>query len=158
MGELIKVIFSFVGGIGAGYIGAITSGGGLLSIPLLLFLGQSPSQAIATNRLGSFGLSLATIAKYHKAGKINWRKAWLLTPIAMLGGYIGAHILISINTRVLSLVVASLLLFILPFVIFNKTTGIESVQVSKKREFLGYISFFVIMIYGGFFGGGSGFS
>ena len=49
----------------AGFIDAIAGGGGLLTIPALLFTGMSPVQAIATNKLqacfGSFTLSLIHI-------------------------------------------------------------------------------------------------
>ena len=61
----------------AGFIDAIAGGGGLLTIPALLFTGMSPVQAIATNKLQAcFGSFTATryFIKQHlvSPGKQLW--------------------------------------------------------------------------------------
>ncbi|MFT5720241.1 MAG: putative membrane protein YfcA, partial [Motiliproteus sp.] len=51
--ELLALLFGV--GLLAGFIDAIAGGGGLISLPALLFAGLTPAQALATNKLqGTF--------------------------------------------------------------------------------------------------------
>lgn len=151
----IKIIIAAVAGVAAGFIGAVTSGGGLLSIPVLLFLGLPVDLAIGTNRLSAFGVIAAALPVYHKAKKIHWRVSFKLIPLAMVGGFIGAKTLTHIDTTTLSIVVGILLLLMIPIVFLNQDKGLKSVSTSDKKSLAGYSLFFLIMIYGGFFGGGA---
>ena len=53
----------------AGFVDSIAGGGGLITIPALLWAGISPAQALATNKLqgsfGSFSASFSFIRKGH---------------------------------------------------------------------------------------------
>ena len=151
----IKIIIAALAGVAAGFIGAVTGGGGLLSIPVLLFLGLPVDMAIGTNRLSAFGVIAAAIPEYHKAKKIHWRVSFKLIPIAIIGGLIGAKALTHINTNTLSIVVGILLLLMIPVVFLNSEIGIKDVATGSKKSLAGYGLFFLIMIYGGFFGGGA---
>ena len=64
----IHIAISLFTGVAAGFLGAVTGGGGILSIPALLFLGLPIDTAIATNRLAAFGIITAAIPRYQKAG------------------------------------------------------------------------------------------
>ena len=55
----------FVGAFAA-WFGAMVGGGGLVSIPFLIFMGLPPQVAIATNKFGGFGLLLGALARYIK--------------------------------------------------------------------------------------------
>lgn len=68
--DIITIFVVFFLGIAVSFIGVIVGGGGLISIPILIFLGLPPQIAIATNKFGSLGLSLSGLYKYWKAKKI----------------------------------------------------------------------------------------
>jgi uncharacterized membrane protein YfcA len=150
-----QTIIALVAGVAAGFVGAVTGGGGLLSIPVLLFLGLPVDTAIGTNRFSAFGIIAAAVPEYYRAGKIHWRVALKLIPLAVLGGYIGAKALVHININLLSVIIGVLLLLMIPVVFLNQDKGIKNVVTGDKKVLAGYASYFLIMVYGGFFGGGA---
>lgn len=149
-------IFVLVTGATAAFVGALVGGGGLISIPALMFIGISPQAAIATNRLSSFGLSFGAIAKYWKENKINWRRAFLLTLISLPGTYIGTKILIEIDKNLLSKLAGVIILIMLPLIFINKKISHLEEEIPKTHKIAGGISYFFVSIYGGFFGAGTG--
>lgn len=144
----------FVGGIAA-VIGAMVGGGGLISIPLLIFLGLPPQVAIATNKFGSAGLTIGAVIKFWKSGHILWSYILPLTLVSGIAAFIGSHILLAVNKEFLQSMVGVVLLVILPFVIFKKKTGMEHQSVSTLRRGIGYVLYFFVEIYGAFFGAGA---
>lgn len=153
--DITHIVISFLAGIAAGFIGSITGGGGLLSIPALIFLGLPANIAIATNRLAAFGIIAAAIPEYQKAKKIIWKTAWRLVPVAIIGGFIGAKTLVHINTNVISVVAGIFLLLTIPTILFQYDKGIHAMSTTRKRTAIGYFLYFLVMLYGGFFGGGA---
>lgn len=150
------MFIALLGGALAGYIGAISASGGLISISILIFLGLPTNAAIATNRFSGLGLYAGALPKFQKAKKIAWNKVWRLIPLAIAGGLIGSNLLVAIDKELLSKVIAILLLCMLPVVLFNKKIGTAKLKTSKAKEQVGYLVYFFMMIYGGFFGGGVG--
>ena len=66
----ITLFLTFLIGVLASFIGAIVGGGGLLSIPFLMFIGLPPQTAIATNKFGSVGLSMVLLLNLKKKIKL----------------------------------------------------------------------------------------
>lgn len=55
----------------AGFVDAIAGGGGLVTLPALLFAGISPAEALATNKLqGTFGVASSSYT-YWKSGRLD---------------------------------------------------------------------------------------
>lgn len=156
MDLIYQLILTFVIGIIASFIGAVTGGGGLISIPFLMFLGLPPQMAIATNKCGSVGVSLSASYKFFKAKKINWKYVLPFSVIAIIGGLIGAKILVEINTDLLSTVVGIILLAILPLIFIKREIGVKKRKTTKVQKTIGFILYFFLMIFSGFFGGGGG--
>lgn len=154
--DVLHIVLSLLAGIGAGFLGAVTGGGGLLSIPALIFIGLPVDVAIATNRFSAFGIMMAALPRYYVAKKIDWKIAAKLVPIAILGGFVGSKTLTHINTQLLSVLVGVLLLLMIPVVLLNSNMGLKQASKGKKMTVLGHAVFFLVMIYGGFFGGGVG--
>jgi len=156
MPEIITLIAVFLIGIIASFIGSMVGSGGLLSIPFLILVGLPPQVAIATNKMGAVGLSLGAIPKFWKAKKILWKYVPLFALISIVGAYIGANILLSINEEVLSTIVGIIILLMLPLLLIKKEIGIKRNDVTKTKKIIGYVLYFLVMIFGGFFGGGAG--
>jgi uncharacterized membrane protein YfcA len=68
--ETLLLLFGCALGIGC--IDAISGGGGLLTVPLLLSLGFAPTHALATNKLqGAFGTGSSTFAFTQAAALVH---------------------------------------------------------------------------------------
>src|SRR4051812_15586778 len=76
-------------GLVAGFVDAIAGGGGLLTVPVLLWAGLPPQAVLGTNKFqSSFGTALAA-ANYARAGFLRWRELRLgivLTALAAMAG------------------------------------------------------------------------
>ncbi|MCK4927788.1 MAG: sulfite exporter TauE/SafE family protein [Candidatus Aenigmarchaeota archaeon] len=153
---LIQIITTFLIGVFASFIGAIAGGGGLISIPFLIFLGLPPQAAIATNKLGGAGLSLGAAAKFWKEKKIIWKAVMPLCLIGIIGAYLGANILLNIDPAILSKMIGFMLLILLPLTLLKKDIGLKRKDTRPVDKGMGYVLFFFLMIFGGFFGGGAG--
>lgn len=152
--ELLAVL-SLVA-IAAGFIDAIAGGGGLLTIPALLFTGISPVQAIATNKLQAcFGSFTATRF---------FIKQNLVSPKQQIGGIVAASIGAILGAIAIQYFDSTLLISILPFgliiiavyLLFAKNMG--KIASSKKLKETPFNAFFITGIgaYDGFFGPGTG--
>lgn len=156
MAEIVVTLSVLFTGIAAGFADSTVGSGGLLSIPLLILLGLPPQVAIATDRVGSVGQTAAALLVFWKAKKIQWNYVVVFTILSLVGSSIGATILLAFDPKVLEKTVGLILLFIIPFLFIKSTLGTKPHQVSFLKKGLGYILYFLIMIYNGFFGTGSG--
>lgn len=127
-------------------------GGGLISIPALMFLWLPPQIAIATNKLGGVGMSIGALIKFRKKKKIIWRLSLPLCLIAIAWWFVGANILVNIEADILNRVIWILLIILLPFV-FIKNIGIQNTKTSLIKKIIWGILYFFLTIFGWFFGG-----
>lgn len=156
MPEIILFILVLVVGIASGFVGSMVGGGGLISIPFLIFLGFPPQIAIATDRMGVVGLSLGAIPKFWKEKRILWKYVPLFVAISLIGAYLGANILLSVDQKILSRLVGIILLAFLPLLFIKRDIGLRRIREAKSKKLVGYLIYFLIMIFAGFFGGGAG--
>lgn len=155
MDMIFEIILTLIIGMVAGFIGSIAGGGGLVSIPFLMFLGLPPQVAIATNKFGSVGLSLGAMYKFITKKKVIWKYVLPFSILSITGGLFGAKLLIDLPQELLTKIVGVVLLLLLP-VIFIKDIGVKKRKTTRLQKSLGIILYFLLMIFGGFFGGGAG--
>ncbi|MEA2003920.1 MAG: TSUP family transporter [archaeon] len=124
MDIIIQIMTTFFIGVFASFIGAIARGGGLVSIPFLIFLGLPPQAAIATNKFGGVGLNLGAAVRFSKENKIIWKTVMPLCLISIIGAYLGANILLDIDQAILSKMVGIVLLLLLPLTLIKKDIGL----------------------------------
>ncbi|MCR5784307.1 MAG: TSUP family transporter [Eubacterium sp.] len=141
----------------AGFIDAVAGGGGLVSLPAYMITGIPTHACVATNKMSScMGTTVAT-AKYAKSGFIPWKLMIFSVPCAFLGSAIGANIALMVPDGAFKII----MMIIVPL------TGIYVLTkkdiVSSKEEFpfkitaiISMIVAFVIGIYDGFYGPGTG--
>ena len=92
--EIIKLVATFFVGVFASFIGSMVGSGGLISIPFLIFLGLPPHIAIATNRVGAFGLQLGALARFLKSKEIAWKYVGWFSVLALVAGQVGSRLLL----------------------------------------------------------------
>ena len=143
----------------AGLVDAIGGGGGLISLPAYLIAGLPPHMAVATNKMSAtFGTALATM-RFIKAGLVNLKLAVPAVISAIIGSSIGANILLVVPSEVMNYV----LIIVLPvaaFLVLNKKIfndeGDDKVTLDKRTYLTAMAAAFVVGIYDGFYGPGTG--
>ncbi len=146
-------------GILAGFINTLAGSGSLLTLPLLMFLGLSPHQANATNRVAIFFQNLVAVKNFTKQKMLIPKQETGLVIPAIIGSVVGASLAVNINEKVLHAFIAGLLFFMF-FIILLKPDRWVKDQVGKvegKRPFWQMIIFFFVGVYGGFIQAGVGF-
>ena len=143
----------------AGLVDAIGGGGGLISLPAYLLAGLPVHRAIATNKLSSAcGTALATF-RFIREGLVNWKIAVPTILCAMAGSSLGANLSIRASESAME----NILLAVLPVVafivlnpkIFRDHDAGETV-LNRKLWITAVVSSFVVGIYDGFYGPGTG--
>lgn len=156
MSEMITLISVFFVGLLASVFGTLVGGGSLLSIPFLILIGLPPQVAIATERFGGLGQTVAAFFKFFKSGKIVWKYVPLLTVISVGGSLIGANILVSIDPKILRNLIAVMLLVLLPLIFLKRDLGIQRSEVSRNKIIVGSVIYFLVQIFAAAFFGGTG--
>ncbi len=156
MNIIYEIITTIAIGIFSGFIGAIAGSGGLISIPFMMFLGLPAQVAVATNKFGAVGLSMGAAYKFWKEKRIIWKYALPLSAISIIGGLIGTRLLIDIDQKILTNIVGIILLAMLPLIFIRKDIGSKHRKATILQKSAGFILYFLISVFGGFFGGGTG--
>ncbi len=152
--DLASLLFAV--GTLAGLIDAIAGGGGLITVPALLWSGLDPVSALATNKAqGVFGSGAAT-ANFARQGAIDLRQAWPAVACAFIGAGGGAAAVQYLGGDTLARIVPLLLIaFALYFLFSPRVSDLDS----KQRLGEGAFALLVgtgVGFYDGFFGPGTG--
>jgi len=157
MEQLPFLLLLFAIGFIASFIGNFVSGGtSLIGISSMLFFGVPPHLAVATQSVGTLGWRIGGFREFLKAKKIVWKFVLPLSIIAFLGSTIGAHILIATSEQLLNKIVGFIILLFIPLSLVKKNLGVEKIGASKTKEYLGYLFYFLVSIWAGFFSAGTG--
>jgi uncharacterized membrane protein YfcA len=152
--ELLGLLF--IVAIMAGFIDAIAGGGGLLTIPALLFTGMSPVQAIATNKLQACFGSFTATRYFIKQNLVSPRKELWGILAASIGAVLGAIAIQLFDSRLLITLLPFALILIAVYLVLAKNFGKPSDE-PKLNENKFNASFITgIGFYDGFFGPGTG--
>lgn len=143
-------ILIFILGFGTSFLSSIVSGTlAIFSIASFMYLGLSPHMALGTMRVGAFGYMLGGLRQLVKAKKIAWKLVVPYTIIGVVGAVIGVQIVIAIDEELLARILGFVILIFIPISILKPTLGIESRLVSARERLYGYLSYFLIAIWGG---------
>lgn len=151
MNEFTLPLLALVLGLVSGFIGGIASGGGLVSIPGLMFLGLPPSTAIATNNL-NIASSITSAARYHRHSAINLRFVTSLSWVSVLGSLLGAHILLTVNVSVMQKLFGAACILLAILMRANK----RICCTGTSYRFVAPALLFLADVFAGMFGTGGG--
>ncbi|MSU34991.1 MAG: hypothetical protein EXS36_07740 [Pedosphaera sp.] len=90
MEEILTAGLLFGVGLTAGFVDAIAGGGGLITVPALLWAGLPPAVALGTNKLQSSCGTTVAVWNYSRAGLIAWRRLLLPLVLAFLSAMAGS--------------------------------------------------------------------
>jgi len=154
-------ILLFFAALIAGSLNSVAGGGSLISFPALIFAGIPPVPANATSTMALWPGSVASVGAYR--GKLP-RDGRLLAPLtiaSLLGGFLGAFLLLHTPPRTFMRIIPWLFLFATFLFIFGKRLTGNVRKGSDGRHSwptigAATLAQLVIATYGGFFGGGIG--
>ncbi|WP_242395917.1 sulfite exporter TauE/SafE family protein [Anaeromyxobacter oryzisoli] len=141
----------------AGLVNAVAGGGTLLTFPSLLLAGLSPVSANATSTVALWPGQISSVWAYRRHLGDERRRALVLGVPALLGGVIGATLLLALPERFFEAVVPWLILFACFLLALQNPIkrAIGRHAAGNHPAVLWMIQFF-ISIYGGYFGAGIG--
>jgi uncharacterized protein len=152
------LLFLSISGFIASFIDSIVGGGGLISIPALLWTGLPPSVVLGTNKLASSLSSLTSTTSYFLSGKVEFRLVRWLFPLSLLGSMLGAYTVGLLPSDFLKPLVLVLLIAVTVYTILRKNKGMVSTYegITRRVTAICLPSAFGIGFYDGFFGPGTG--
>ncbi len=153
---MLEVIGAVIAGFCGGLIGTISGGGGLITIPYLLFTGLPIDVAIATSRLSAFGIGAGSFRNFYVNKKIKWKFVPYFVVVAIIGAIIGALLVVHLDNEILEKIAGAVLLLLLPTLFVNKDFGLKELKTGRIKKVSGMFVYLAAMIYGGFFGPGAG--
>lgn len=143
-------------GAAAGFIDAIAGGGGLVSVPALLWAGLPIPVALGTNKLQSSCGTMLAVIRYTRGGIIPWSKLGLAVAVTFLAAMLGVVAMTHLDKSVLERAVPVLLLSVAIYTALNPQLG--AAQRAARMGMVGFALVFggVLGFYDGFFGPGAG--
>jgi uncharacterized membrane protein YfcA len=158
-----SILFLFFAGALGGALNSVAGGGSFIAFPALLFTGVPPIPANATNTIALWTAAAASGGAYRKRLDVPRRVMIPLLTVSLLGGLLGALMLLKTPAQTFMRVLPWLTLgATLLFAFGKKLAGsrqsvIEHDHEASTAALAGTTLFqLCVAIYGGYFGGGMG--
>lgn len=159
--EFWKEAVIFLSAFGAGMVNTLAGGGTLLSFPALIWVGRDPIMANATSTVALLPGSLAGMFGFRR--ELEGSRRWIikLGIPSLVGGVLGAFLLLKTPSSVFALLAPWLILFATGLMIAQEPLSgwlkREPDEEPTRLWWTGAIIFqFFVGVYGGYFGAGIG--
>ena len=160
---MFELLLLFSAGLLGGMVNSIAGGGSFITFPALMFVGIPPVSANATNTFASCGGYLSGAYAFKDDLRSHKKELPKLIFIALLGGVLGAWLLLQIPEEAFRTSIPWLLLFATLLFIFGGRINASLKKLSTRHRHasaigtvLLAITLFGICLYGGFFNAGQG--
>ncbi len=153
---LFTALMLLLAGLSAGFIDAIAGGGGLISVPTLLWAGLPPQFALGTNKMQSTWGTLIAVIRYSRAGLMNWRDLRPALVVTFIASLAGTWAVTRVSNEWLNRVVPWLLLAVAAYTLLSPRLGRHSVRARLGPGAFALLCGSALGFYDGFFGPGTG--
>ena len=145
-------------GFVAAFIDSVVGGGGLISVPTLMWAGLPMLNVLGTNKFASCMGAFAGFLTYLRSNTLDKKILRVMFPLSFVGSIVGVVIVQKIPPDFLRPLVVVLLIVIAIYSVAKKNWNADkkSVHVSHKNYLLGLVGIFLLGLYDGFFGPGTG--
>jgi uncharacterized membrane protein YfcA len=160
--DILGLIGLFLAAAVAGAINSVAGGGTLITFPSLVAFGQPEIISNATNTAALWPGSLSSAIGYKQYTSVDSRLLMLLIVPSLIGGLLGAVILVITPESTFRLVVPFLILFATCLFATRKTIAgkltmkTDRNQITLKGRLWGFFFQLFVAAYGGYFGAGIG--
>lgn len=149
------IVIGIVGFMLAVVSGLAGGGGGFIMTPLLIFLGLTPGQSIATGKLAGLAMAVGSLTGMKARGRLHKGLFIILVAASVLAGIISARLIVNIDEEIYKFAIGGLLIVIAPLMYFRKI-GHISKNTSGLRRILGFTGIFAFLLVQGVFSSGLG--
>jgi hypothetical protein len=155
---MLEIAIVLFGSLFSGFISGLSGGGGgMLMVPLMIFIGLPPQNAVATVKMNGLGAVAGGIMAFRKSGHIRMDIVKFMAPIAIAIGIATPFIFVQIDGEFMQRAIGIILLLLVPTTLMRKkvrpTLG---AKLSKIRHVIGYGAYSVVLVLQALFGAGSG--
>lgn len=156
----------FIAAVLGGALNSVAGGGTFITLPTLIFTGVPPVSANTTSTVALWPGAVASVGAYRKELAKQMRSLLFLGSTSLVGGILGAILLLNTSEELFVLLLPYLLLIATLLFTFGGTISRflrarfsgSSTSSSSWTSLIGVsLLQLVISIYGGYFGGGIGF-
>ncbi|MBV8257457.1 MAG: sulfite exporter TauE/SafE family protein [Actinobacteria bacterium] len=155
LGEAIAIFFA---GVGAGVVNAAVGSGTLITFPVLLAFGYAPVTANVSNTIGLVPGSLAGAWAYRGQLRQDPRLLVRLAIPSVLGGALGAALLLTLPSKAFRQVVPFFIIAALVLVVLGPRLSrtVQARPARRSRQAVLVACLFATGVYGGYFGAAQG--
>ena len=144
--DLIILVVLF---LATSVVGVVTGSNSLVTVPVMFQFGIDEKVAVATNMFGLTFMAIGGTIPFIRQGKIEVRKLSPLIVLTVLGSAAGAMLVGYITNHSLKLIVSIAMIAVVIFTLVRRERPKQAI-----RPIIGYVSAFVLAIYGGLYSGG----
>ncbi|MEI6604515.1 MAG: TSUP family transporter [Verrucomicrobiota bacterium] len=146
----------FFAGLLSGFIDAIAGGGGLISVPALLWAGLPVQTALGTNKLQAACGTLLAVTRFARAGWIDWRDMRLAIGVTFGFAALGTLAVTQLSQDLLKVIVPWLLLAVAIYALLSPRLGLQRTAAKLSGTTFAILGGVLLGFYDGFFGPGTG--
>ncbi len=151
------IVLLVIAGFVAGLVASIAGGGGLITVPALMVAGLSPAVALATNKGQQVFGSASSFVEYGRKGQVDWTRAPWSFGFALVGSVAGARLVLWVDPAALRLAVLLVLVCASALALVRKPAEGRGLSIVARHARVSASVFaFMIGLYDGFFGAGTG--
>lgn len=156
--DIHTLAFLIFFGFMAAFVDSVVGGGGLISVPALMWTGLPPVTVLGTNKVAAVMGALTSFVTFLRSGKVD---GWLirrLFPFSLVGSAVGVVAVRLVPSEILRPLVVVMLTFVLIYSIVKKEWGRDATYAGMSRRLLvlSVLTAFGFGFYDGFFGPGTG--
>ena len=160
---LPEYLFLLIAGFLGGFVNSVAGGGSFITFPALLFVGVPPVSANATNTFASCSGYLSGAYAFRRDLSRHRRELPGFIAVGLLGGILGAGLLLKTPESLFREAIPWLLLFATMLFIFGgrlnallKRLGSLHRHASSAGRLMLWLTLLAVSVYGGFFNAGLG--
>lgn len=157
--DFVQILIIILAGFAGGALNAIAGGGSFITLPALIYVGLPPITANATGTVALLPGYIASAWRYRgELGKAKEIPFKMYLVLSILGGSLGAVILLKTDNQVFNSIIPWLMLFAsIVFALGSKLIKFPKDKGNQKvTNPASYLIIFLVCLYGGYFNGGLG--
>ncbi len=154
--ELWHFALLLLAGLAAGFIDSIAGGGGLITVPALLWAGLPETVALGTNKMQSCCGTALAVRNYSRAGLIHWPEVRAGVLVTLVFAALGAWCVGRIDPALLRRVIPWLLIAIAVYTVLSPRMGAVQKKARLSPLTFALLGGAVLGFYDGVFGPGTG--